>query len=352
MPVSASRTTQHLLSLPAEVRRMIWTAVLANCIVVTDRYPFPLLTPIDHSWGWHAELGSRWYQDESLDALIALHFPRRVFKKSTGSASSAAPSASTSALHGTLSWLRTNRQIFREAQPIADRNLHLHFSSARVFLSALAGYTTPTLKMSAMRRMSLTLPITVVSDLRDGFAFSRNNPAGWWTPRELDRLIQSCQCHWCLGVEAPALPILDELQLHVYFTCQTGQGNDRPIIGRLPDGRPKKGMLHRPKNHPPLIWTDQGNAKDIEHLVGLMSDQMPLNLFAGKKKVKAVRLRFHVDSIQHNELNQCPHVRDKCWCLGRSIRKDSVPLAALTRELERLLCSEPRPDGLDSAGSK
>ena len=29
--------------------------------------------------------------------------------------------------------------------------------------------------------------------------------------------------------------------------CRMGQGNERPIVGTLADGRPKRGMLYRPR---------------------------------------------------------------------------------------------------------
>lgn len=252
------------------------------------------------------------------------------------------PRKKTPKTPGPLSWLRTNRQINTEAQPIVYTNLHLHICDALVF-SAFLSLQPPEsiLRPSTIRSLSFCLKIKIQSDFRDGFSFARgvdHGAHGWGT----SYLGTGCLCPSCFALWGLKTDVTDqlsarELRLRVYFTCRQGQGNERPVIGQLADGRLRKGRLYRPKDPTPLVWVDNDGGS-IEELVEHLCDEMPLRIFSGGGgKMESVDVRFCTERIEHDSRNECPHPRDRCWCIGRSIDEETLPRIALVREIERRL---------------
>jgi len=215
---------------------------------------------------------------------------------------------------GPLSWLRTNRQIFTEAQHIAYSNLTLHICDSLVRSGFLCRPPATTLKSATIRSLSFCQKLKIESDLHDGFSIARGVSHGahsWGNEFKGG----ACMCAWCYAlsnIEEASIgqfPAMRELRLRMYFMCKRGQGNERPVVGQLADGRPRKGQLYRPKASTPLVWV--GHSARIKELVDLLCKEMPLHIFSGRQ-IGSIDVQFYTESIENGAKNQCPHPRDRC----------------------------------------
>lgn len=210
-----------LLSLPEELRRMIWKAVVDTPI---------LLYGSDFSQGAPVQ----------ITAIRSLALDPQYVKHPCDKNHQAPRSAKKRKGPGPLSWLRTNKQIHAEAQPVIYANMSLHICQPMVLAAVLAN--TSNLQSRTVRSLSICMKIQIEHNLRDGFLFAHvPNHAGHRWARG-----RACLCPWCFATASlpqngklmdQVLPGLKELRLRVYFTCRENQGNQRPVIGRLRDGR-------------------------------------------------------------------------------------------------------------------
>jgi hypothetical protein len=173
----------------------------------------------------------------------------------------------------------------------------------------------------------------VTSDLRDGLLICEDPQSNrGWTHSSPNCTCSSCFHLKGIGSAREKLPSLRQLSVIVNLTCGSRQGNDRPVVGTFANGRPRKGELYRPRN-PPLLSLKNSTDGMVAY-AGVFCGQMPLGFFEGMK-IEWVLVRFNRDTIHHNVENVCPHPRDKCWCIGRSIDEES--LWGLEREITRRL---------------
>ncbi|KAJ6135903.1 hypothetical protein N7512_001063 [Penicillium capsulatum] len=177
---------------------------------------------------------------------------------------------------GPLSWLRTNRQIYTEAQTVVYESLSLHFCDPRL-LETMQLQRTPTQKLQyeTFRSLSFCLQVELVHDKSEGYRFATNVEYGvrWWS-----RIIKDdhgyCGCYWCIppnGTEMDELfPELKEVRFHVYFLCRPHYDDPQPTV-------------------------DQGSSGDHENmrkLVNDLLDERPLGMFkGGRPKSGGDRLR-------------------------------------------------------------
>jgi len=292
-----------LLSLPVEIRTLIWKTVIeADPILLYETHKSEL------SIGTITALSSR-----------PLTAPRIKGKPTSKG----------------LAWLRTNRQIYTEAQPLLANHLDLVINHEFVFRAFII--RSPKLSLDPLRLRNLTfcLNVEIESDLRDGFYTSEYSRFGnGWAHRRLD-----CSCPYCsqfrvIDNAKDRLPALRQLNVVITFTCGGwgGQGNQRPVIGTFANGRPRMGQLYRPKN-PSALVLKNSKAK-MASFAGELYKQMPLRFFHGMM-LERVLVVFNTDRIKHNKDNECSHPRDRCWCIGRSIAEQS--LTGLKGEITRLM---------------
>ncbi|KAH8811637.1 hypothetical protein F5884DRAFT_854977 [Xylogone sp. PMI_703] len=318
-----------LLSLPAEVRRMIWETVINSQIVQLCEDQEYFMT--------HAYL-----KPGKLKAIV---LPPGPVDERCGSDPNKKSSLTTRSkkytVPGLLSWLRTNRQIYTEAKPLIQANLNLHFCYDIALAGFLALPPDSHFKLSQIRSISICQKITVASDLRDGFSFARGVPQG-----VLDHSV-TCNrrgvCVWCDNfgsqtastlVLADRLPALRELRVWIYFECQNGQGNTRPIIGQHSNRQPKRGQLYRPKDPVPMTCTD--DEQMVKWFAKVLCAKKRLQIFTTAAKLDFVQVNLH-ENIKHLPSNRPPHARDKCWCIGRKIDKPALEKLNLASEIEKIL---------------
>ncbi|KAK2756100.1 hypothetical protein FQN54_005507 [Arachnomyces sp. PD_36] len=323
--VKIKRPTCHLLSLPPELRSMIWEAVIGTDLIFLYGRSFTRGAPV---------------QISSLTSIFLSPDQAGPCHKPLTQKSSKLPKSRNPKTPGVLSWLRTNRQIYTEAEPIILSQSSLHICDALVFSAFLSIPLKSTIKPENLQSLSICIKATVESDLRDGFLLSRVESHGihrWGRPGG------HCCCPWCFarGSIDPELigklTSLRELRLHVYFWCRSMQGNERPVIGHFADGRPRKGQLYRPENPVPLTWVD-GRERVDEELAERLCNDTPLQLFSKvRDRLQSVDVQFHTGKIQHNDSNVPRDSRDKCWCLGRSINEQTFPVDGVREALKRIL---------------
>jgi hypothetical protein len=321
-----------LLSLPLEVRHMIWKAVIGTDQILLYGRSYTTGAPMKVT-----KLGSITLPPTYLDrgcGDLHQHQPPKSHTKSSTKSKSTRPSKKPK-IPGPLSWLRTNRQIHAEAQPILHANLRLHICDSLVFAALLSQPPESLLRPSTIRSLSFCLKLKIESDLRDGFSFCPSALSqGWETGHG------ACLCPWCFALGSLAnnlsdqFPALRELRLRIIFRCRRGQGNTRPVIGRLANGRARKGLLYRPRNPSALVCVDGSDR--IEDFVKELCGQRPLRAFQGMKW-EAVDLRFCTERIEHDPGNECPHPRD--WCIGRRMDEDSLQRSGIAQEIKKRLMS-------------
>lgn len=319
-PASTPALPSPLLALPAEIRCMIWKAVVDTPILLREagwtEDGLHLVNAISSS-----VLGPEFIESECLHH----HEEQQHNTKAPGP----------------LSWLRTNQQIYNEAEPIVYRHLSLHICCSMVFEALLSDRLPESnLKREELRSLSLCLRITIEHDMRDGYTFATRvthdqiHGFGGWSS------LITCRCSWCCArrrfpQDGPSLdkcfPKLEEVRLRVYFVCRQGQGNCRPVIGHDENGRNCYGSLYRPDNPSPLVW--RGNEQSLEELVRDLCREQTLGMFKGGRP-KSLQVDFATQSIQHTPGNECSHREDRCWCEGRSIDLESLPKTLLTSALQ------------------
>lgn len=236
-----------LLSLPPEIRFMIWEYVLGNSVLLRSLIAAASVDPSKLSClEYHAKaLG----QTENCSSL----FEKRP---------------------GLLSWLRTNRQIHTEAQPLVYQNICLHVCFP-MDLRHLLSFSTSTSKfrIKDIQCLSVCTNIGIYHDLHDGFTIKppeRNYQRDPFIPKH--SLPMRCYGAWRwsqFDEDLPhdgktldeRMPGLKEVRVRLYFTCLSHQVNNRPVIGQYKDGRPKMGQLYRPKNPAPLACQDNAETE-------------------------------------------------------------------------------------------
>lgn len=324
----------RLLSLPPEIRLKTWRAVIATdqILIFRNYWPKPQCPQPGSLTSFSLQLGSisipqthsskqcRYHEQHARDRNL-LSDPLRT------------------ADPGILSWLRTNRQIHTEAQAIVYQSLNIHVADVPVFVALLLPPQKS--KFSGIRSLSFCLTMTIEHDLRDGFKFSSGKDwHGWFCGHRPLPGPNNCACELCEVLSAPkpdVLPGLRELELRITLRCKRGQGNNRPTLGLCANGRPKQGQLYRPKNPSPLICVDYEGK--IEDLVKDFCEQRPISYFKGRK-LQCVTVAFYMEKVEHDRSNTCPHVRDKCWCIGRSIDEESLAAMGIAKKIRStLMCS-------------
>ncbi|KAJ5280744.1 hypothetical protein N7478_006116 [Penicillium angulare] len=295
-----------LLSLPPEIRLMIWQYVLGNSILVTSR---GVITDVD----------------PHKSSCLEYHGKRsqNVRKKPPG----------------LLSWLCTNRQIHTEVQPRVNQFISWQ-TCDRIDWEHLVSFpnSTAQFRLDNIQCLSVCQHIVIEHDLQDGFNIKlskdgsgRGREDWWW-----------CTFDKAFPIDGESLdkrmPGLKEVRVRLFFTCRRRQGNDRPVIGQYKNGRPKVGQLYRPKNPAPLICQD--NDETVKELGRRVCEEPPLRMFKGGKR-KSVELIFQLDRIEHDENNQPPSPHDVCWCKKRRIDDSAFPRTLLTSVIkEQLLLPE------------
>jgi hypothetical protein len=232
-----------------------------------------------------------------------------------------------------LAWLRTNRQIYAEAHPLLANHLTLTIWEGLVLAAFITRSPKLSLDPSTLRHLALCVKrVNIESDLRDGFLISEDPRVNLgWTHSS-----PNCMCSHCfvlkgIGSARDKLPSLRKLSVVVNFMCKSGQGNERPVVGIFANGRPRKGQLYRPK-YPPLLAL-KNSKEGLLAFVREFFKRMPLVFFQGMK-LELVIVKIG-GSITHNMRNVCPHPRDRCWCIGRSL--DEGSLTGLKDEITKLL---------------
>ncbi|KAJ5172397.1 hypothetical protein N7492_004990 [Penicillium capsulatum] len=144
---------------------------------------------------------------------------------------------------GPLSWLRTNRQIYTEAQTVVYESLSLHFCDPRL-LETMQLQRTPTQKLQyeTFRSLSFCLQVELVHDKSEGYRFATNVEYGvrWWS-----RIIKDD--HGGQAVDSGVGVAGGRVHPHASFTGD--HENMRKLVNDLLDERPL-GMFKggRPKS--------------------------------------------------------------------------------------------------------
>ncbi|PVH83773.1 hypothetical protein DL98DRAFT_512935 [Cadophora sp. DSE1049] len=320
------RTSPHrtrLLSLPPEIRNKIYKAVVeTDLILLYDKFWYPKAP----CWPptittWPACFNSMSISPEhGTQECTSQYQHERKRKKSAGA----------------LSWLRTNRQVHTEAQSIVYQNLNVHVTDQFALAALLFPREKSTFKFAGLRSLSVCLPMPIITDGRDGFLFAREGQFRGWRNNGHDTL---CTCVLCNifrnGDVTDILPGLRNLELLVSFVCIGG--NTRPVLGHFGNGNPRYGMLYRPKNPSPLVYT--GDKNGIDGVVREFRRQQPMACFHGRMgKGISLDIRFRMEKVQHDPENVFSHPADrKCWCMGRSIDEESLRDSGLLSRLKAKL---------------
>lgn len=363
------KQASRLLSLPAELRHMIWEFAIGTDLILL--YPSSVTTGLfvhvneaksvvvtrkhilnEHCAGLHGA--------EPSISSVSKKRPKRFQSSSSSSAKKEPPSKRA---EPPFSWLCTNRQIYAEAKTLVDRymneSLVIHICDILVFYSLIyrmlenvpkAIYNESKANSNnrhglEIRSLSLCVKIEIESDLRDGFKLSsevggagggggRRGGHGWTTCHGL------CHCRLCstasyLAGAADFFPKVQNLTLRVYFKCRDGQGNDRPVIGRYLNGNLKYGQLYRPRD--PCALTLVEDAGQIgDYVANTLARCSPFRQFLGRKEsAKSVEVVFCTEWISHNPRNES--WEKKCWCQGRRIDADQLRSTGLGEAIEKLL---------------
>ncbi|KAJ5745895.1 hypothetical protein N7520_011077 [Penicillium odoratum] len=312
-PVSRPDSISRLLSLPQEIRYLNWEAVVADPILVGVKARRG--APMQVMDVWSVALGPEW----ASQRCDKWHCPARHKKKTRGT--------------GPLSWLRTNRQIYNEAQSVLYDNMSFLICDPIVLETILSDQLPKSsLKPETISSLSFCQKLLIEHDRGDGFTFmkgplSHSNLYWMWCfawkrlPEDGETLDKRMIMH-------------KEVRIRMYFSCQGG--NDRLVIGHFKDGGPKKGVLYRPRDARLLVCQD--DEESVGEVGKALCEKMPLNMFKSGSE-KYVQVQIHLDSIHHNDQNKCGHPCDVCWCKKREIDGDIFPGTALTSAVRRHLLS-------------
>lgn len=353
MARNQKKETSRLLSLPAELRYMIWEfAIGSNFILV---YPSCVTA------GLFAHVKEAKSVMVTRKPILNEHCARlHRAESSIPSSSSKKKKPPRKGPEAPLAWLCTNRQIYAEAKPLIDEYMKesgtIHICDLLLFYSLIHRMieAVPTAiynKTNAnrnnrhgleIRSLSLCVKIEIEHDLRDGFNLSSEvelrggRGHGWATCHGL------CHCEPCSTAShlasasaADSFPEVQNLTLQVYFKCKEGQGNDRPVIGRYLNGNLKYGQLYRPKN-PCALTLMQDSEQIDDFVVNTLAQCSPFRHFLRRKdSMKSVEVMFCTEWISHNPRNEC--MKKKCWCQGRRIDADQLRRTGLGEAIEKLL---------------
>lgn len=323
--------TCRLLSLPAEIRTMIWKAVVGPDPILLYGKSYTVGGAMEVETLTSISLSST-YANYGCDDLHLPELPKPPPR----------PRRKTCQALGPLSWLRTNQQIYTEAKPIIHSNANLQICDPFVFVAFLRKTPKSVIQPETLRSLSLCLKIKIETNLRDGFSFAQEVSHGGhrWGAEHMNEY-ESCCCPWCFALHTLRPELTDkllslrELRLRICFSCTFDQGNMRPIT-HSPDGRLEIGQLYRPKSPIPLVWVDQH--KRIEELAENLCNEKPLKIFCeAGRALESVDVQFCTENIQHDVENRCPQPHDTCWCRGRSINEQTLPLDDIAKALERRL---------------
>ncbi|OBT56280.1 hypothetical protein VE04_02504 [Pseudogymnoascus sp. 24MN13] len=341
-----------LLTLPPEVRCMIWETV-ATCsgpiLVCADSLTFGPLEQV---------------------AKFSFAIPPPVLTNKQRKLRSSKAKAKLTA--NPLIWLLTNRQIYAEARPVFYANLCLAFDN--VFCLSAFMFQSPEtfIKPSMVRSLSLDLQLAIDADTRNKFippfsnhckfSFARSvnhgweimmrNPDDWWGRRYI------CKCPFCLAPSRSALANgaeyftgLRELQLQIRFGCSHGPANEWQMIRQCCDpqrfrtGGQHFGKLGQLMDSDSLVCKD--NSGKIADFAKWICTQVPLRVFS-KLKLDAVDVQFNVERIERSPLVTHEYQRgnDKCWCDSHKVDKESIESCGFAEELKRrLMNGDSEEDG-------
>ncbi|KAJ6024368.1 hypothetical protein N7540_005165 [Penicillium herquei] len=325
-----------LLSLPPEIRHMIWATVLND----------PILIVTGSIWDSVKQRSVPHLKSVPLNQDF-IKFPCRNYHHHQEKEGKQAIIKGI----GALSWLRTNRQISTEVRSMMYNHLTLHMCDSRTWQSLLDEGPKKNLQMSKVYSVSFCHKLFIEHDLVDGFRFP--NPE---TAKRLphQRIYPGkapvhtnplCMARSRMGGKTldSLMPALRVIQPRVHFSCRGG--NDRPVIGEYKNGRPRKGQLYRPKVPSALIYQDEDPA--VQEIAKVMAGKMPWLLLRGGP-AKAVYPLAYLDAIEHDNGNKCR----LCWCRNRSINAEAFPGALLAIALERELAIPLQPLDWECNGCK
>ncbi|KFY08081.1 hypothetical protein V492_06547 [Pseudogymnoascus sp. VKM F-4246] len=277
-----------LLTLPSEVRCMIWEAV-ALCsgpiLVCADSFTHgPLAQVARFRYTIPAPAPPPTYKRR--------RFPNPGGKRATKQAIERDIRGAALKTANPLTWLLANRQIYTEARPIFYANVCLGFNDPVCLASFMFETADIFIKPSMVKSISLDLRLAIdanprdktfppFSDKCDEFSFSRAVKYGWERPVELQQ---------------------------------------------------------HPKSANVLVCKD--NREQIAGFSKWLCAQVPLRVFS-KVRLHAVDVQFSLEEI---ESNPSFHGRGYlgldyrgCWCDNSMVDKESIESCGIAEEIKRLL---------------
>ncbi|KFX96673.1 hypothetical protein V490_03204 [Pseudogymnoascus sp. VKM F-3557] len=336
-----SRRSASLLTLPHEIRCMIWKAVAAcsdPILVCTDTLTFGPL------------------------AQVAKYRFVTVPAKDTNKKRNARSSKLKLPTHP-LAWLLASRQIYAEAPPLFYANICLQFDDV-LCLSAFLYQSPPTpFKPSMIQSISLNVKLNIDADIRDksipaywdyrdGFSFHRSLNHKWDKRASYEWSVgrpTECPCPFCFAAghsilehAAEHFTALRELRLRISIGCTDGVANQRVAIGgggwlwmAQGPGRQRYGRLYRPRDAETLVCKDNSD-QIAEFAEWVCTQTAPLRVFS-KVKLEAVGVEFSVENIEHDPSIGFRRQVDRCWCLSRKVDKQSIESCGVAEDIKRRL---------------
>ncbi|KAK0100813.1 hypothetical protein ONS95_007261 [Cadophora gregata] len=208
---------------------------------------------------------------------------------------------------GALSWLRTNRQVYKEAKAIVYANLKFHICHPLEF----SGLVTPPRKSLTRypnnRSFSFCVNATVEHD-SNGFRLGTGQRQHGWE-NSLHGPGGCCCCPFCFALNSlprvleSQLMNIAQLDLRVFFSCKWMFN----VIGTAED------WARMPN---PLTCLDDD--KSVDTFVNAFCEQKPLGLFL-ERNIGRVKVTLACERIEHSVPDKEP-----CWCRGKSIDEDSL----------------------------
>lgn len=345
-----------LLSLPWELRSMIWKLVIG---------PEPyLLHPAPFKWdklqinvATQCTAMSASYLDNSCATLHGKPaYGHEITMPPADDESPTEPNRS-----GALSWLRTCRLIHTEAKKLLVNNISLHICDGLTYQAALERGSCY-LPLSQIRFLTLCVPIKVASDCRGHFWYFYNNntPERYIRTRGIEPIRDRYRrwAHWNessiraldedIWTTGKEFTRLEKLTLHVFFECHPFQGRCAAMPNLLANDHFLNLILYPPRDPVSgLQWVGGTSHETVEDIVSVSYTSTMVDVFREENTAPALEVRFDRKGVRHDPWDIGPDARDRCWCWGRWIEEETVPWQAI-ENVFRLIIPEAK-DSEESA---